>query len=108
LIAMRAAYWLVGCTLCMAGIGGASAASVDSLDLDNSSHAIVDNASAHDSNTSSSGGDAAGLGRDCPSTSNDNSGTSSGGGHSGGSSSTPAPSHRPHLGWQSLLPGSIQ
>ena len=104
---MRAAYWLVGCTLCIAGIGGARAASVDSQELDNSSRTILDNASAHDSNASS-GGDATGLGRDCPSNSNDNSGTTSASGHSGGSSSTPTPSHRPHLGWQSLLPGSIQ
>lgn len=104
---MRAAYWLVGCTLCIAGIGGASAASVDSQDLENAPHTIIDSASAHDS-TLGGGGEATGLGRDCPSTSNDNSATGSGGGHSGGSSTTPTPSHRPHLGWQSLLPGSIQ
>ena len=104
---MRAAYWLVGCTLCIAGIGSASAASVDSQDLDSSSRSIVDNAAAHDSN-SSSGGDATGLGHDCPPASSDNSGTTSGSGRSGGASSTPTPSRRPHLGWQSLLPGSIQ
>ncbi|WEN15012.1 hypothetical protein PY254_17565 [Rhodanobacter sp. AS-Z3] len=105
---MRAANWLMGCALCIAGIGGVSAASVDSQDLDHSSRTLVDSASTHDSNTSS-GGDAAGLGRDCPSSGSDNAGTTSNSSsHSGGSSSAPTPSRRPHLGWQSLLPGSIQ
>ncbi|WP_426688246.1 hypothetical protein [Rhodanobacter ginsengiterrae] len=106
---MRAVHWLVGCALCIAGIGGASAASVDSQDLDNSPRTLLDSSSAHDGNTSS-GGDATGLGHDCPpASSTDNSGSNPGNAHSGGGSSTaPAPSRRPHLGWQSLLPGSIQ
>ena len=105
---MRAAHWLVGCALCLAGIGGVSAASVDSQDLDSSAHTLLDGASPHDGNTGS-GGDATGLGHDCPPTgSSDNSGTTPGSNRSGGSSSAPTPSRRPHLGWQSLLPGSIQ
>ena len=56
-----------------------------------------------------SGGDAAGLNHDCPpASSSDNAEPASGNGRSGGSSSAPTPSRRPHLGWQSLLPGSIQ
>lgn len=104
---MRAAHWLVGCALCLAGIGGVRAASVDSQDLDSSAHTLLDSASPHDA--TGSGGDATGLGHDCaPATSSDNSGTTPGSNRSGGSSSAPTPSRRPHLGWQSLLPGSIQ
>ena len=107
---MRATPWIIGCALCIAGIGGAAATSVDTAqDLD-TSHAALDSASPHDGNTSS-GGDALGLTRDCPpASSNDNSGGTSGNGsgRSGGASSAPTPTRRPHLGWQSLLPGSIQ
>ncbi|MGY3041672.1 hypothetical protein ACVWWQ_003305 [Rhodanobacter sp. TND4EL1] len=104
---MRPVHWFIGCALCIAGIGGASATSVDAQDLDNSPHSLLDSASPHDGNTSS-GGDATGLNHDCPSTSSgDNPEPGSGSSHSGGSSSAP-PSRRPHLGWQSLLPGSIQ
>lgn len=98
---MRTVHWLVGCTLCIAGIGNVSAASAESQDLDNGSRVSV-----HDSNTG--GGDVTGLSRDCPSAGGGSAGTSSDSAHASGSSSTPTPSHRPHLGWQSLLPGSIQ
>jgi hypothetical protein len=107
---MRATHWLIGCALCIAGIGGAAATSLDTAqDLD-PTHAALDSTSSHDGNTSS-GGDALGLTRDCPPASNsDNSGSTSGNGsgRSGGASSAPTPTRRPHLGWQSLLPGSIQ
>jgi hypothetical protein len=106
---MRARHWIIGCSLCLAGIGSAAATNLDAQDLDSSSHAAVDSASSHDSNTG--GGDALGLNRDCPpSGSSEGAGSSSarGGEHSGGASSTPIPARRPHLGWQSLLPGSIQ
>jgi hypothetical protein len=107
---MRATHWLIGCALCIAGIGSAAAASLETQDLDGSPHATIDNASPHDGNTSS-GGDSLGLNRDCPPSRNsDNSGSTSSNGndHSGGGSSAPVPTRRPHLGWQSLLPGSIQ
>ncbi|MEO8998557.1 MAG: hypothetical protein ABI227_11070 [Rhodanobacter sp.] len=107
---MRAIHWFIGCALCIAGIGSAAAASLETQDVDSSPHATIDNASQRDSNTSS-GGDALGLNRDCPSASNGNSssGTSGNGNdRSGGGSSAPVQTHRPHLGWQSLLPGSIQ
>ncbi len=107
---MRATHWLIGCALCIAGSGGAAATSLDTAqDLD-PSHAALDSASLHDGNTGS-GGDALGLTRDCPpaSSSESSSGTSgNGSGRSGGASSVPTPTRRPHLGWQSLLPGSIQ
>ncbi|TPG11071.1 hypothetical protein EAH75_08920 [Rhodanobacter glycinis] len=106
---MRATHWLIGCALCIAGIGSATATSLDTQDLDSSPHATADSASTHGGNAS--GGDALGLSRDCPSASNsDNSGNSSSNGndHSGGASSAPTQTRRLHLGWQSLLPGSIQ
>lgn len=107
---MRATHWLIGCALCIAGIGSTAATSLDTAqDLDGSPHAALDNASPHDGN--SSGGDALGLARDCPPASgSDSSGSTSGNGsgRSGGASSVPTPTRRPHLGWQSLLPGSIQ
>ena len=107
---MRAIHWFIGCALCAAGIGSAAAASLETQDVDNSPRATIDNASPHDSNTGS-GGDALGLNRDCPPASNSDSssGTSSSANdRSGGSSSAPVSTRRPHLGWQSLLPGSIQ
>jgi hypothetical protein len=107
---MRATHWLIGCALCIAGIGGATATSLDTAqDLD-PSHPALDSASPHGGNTSS-GGDALGLTRDCPpASSSDSPGSASGNGsgRSGGASSAPTPTRRPHLGWQSLLPGSIQ
>ncbi|WP_447736793.1 hypothetical protein [Rhodanobacter soli] len=107
---MRATHWLIGCALCIAGIGGAAATSLDTAqDLD-PSHPALDGASPHGGNTGS-GGDALGLTRDCPpASSSDSSGSASGNGsgRSGGASSAPTPTRRPHLGWQSLLPGSIQ
>ncbi|HEY8585608.1 MAG TPA: hypothetical protein VIL60_02650 [Rhodanobacter sp.] len=107
---MRPIHWLFGCALCLAGIGGATAASVETQDLGSSAHAALDGGGSHDGNTSS-GGDALGLSRDCPpSSGNGDSGSTSGSGtdRSGGASSAPTPIRRPHLGWQSLLPGSIQ
>ncbi|MFC5581773.1 hypothetical protein [Rhodanobacter terrae] len=105
---MRVTYWLVGCALCIAGIGNAMAASSETQGQDSSSHATLENTGSHDDN-SGSGGDALGLNRDCPpARGSDNSGSTSGNDRSGGGSSGSMPARRPHLGWQSLLPGSIQ
>jgi hypothetical protein len=96
--------------LCIAGIGNAMAASSETQGQDSSSHATLESTSSHDGNTSS-GGDALGLNRDCPSArGGETSGSTSANGNdrSGGGSSAPMPARRPHLGWQSLLPGSIQ
>lgn len=107
---MRATHWLVGCALCIAGIGSAAATSMDTQDLDSAPRTAADGSSGQGDNTGS-GGDALGLARDCPQAgSSDSSGSTSGTGNdrSGGASSAPTPIRRPHLGWQSLLPGSIQ
>lgn len=113
---MRTRHWLLGLILCLAGIGSVTATSVDTQDTERSTHTSADSAgSTHESN--GSGGDALGLGRDRPS----HSSSTSGGGDSAGSmtgspsdrsgEAGPAshrPLHQSHLGWQSLLPGSIQ
>lgn len=116
---MRTRHWLLGLILCLAGIGSVTATSVDTQDIDSSAHASADNAgNAHES--SGSGGDALGLSRDRPSHSSpgssgsDSSGGSTGnmtgspGDHSGDAGPAPRPVHQSKLGWQSLLPGSIQ
>lgn len=106
---MRAIHWLIGCTLCLAGIGNAVATNLDTQEQDSAQHTATDNASSRDGGSS---GDVFGLPRDTPSrnTGNDTSGNTPGNSneHSGSAPSVPAPSHRSHLGWQSLLPGSIQ
>ncbi|MHB1057985.1 MAG: hypothetical protein ACYC0F_08895 [Rhodanobacter sp.] len=107
---MRATHWLIGCALCIAGIGSAGATSMDTRDLDSAPRTTTDSNGGHGENTGS-GGDVVGLTRDCPPTgSSDSSGSTSSTGNdrSGGASSAPTPTRRPHLGWQSLLPGSIQ
>ena len=118
---MRTRHWLLGLILCLAGIGSVTATSVDTQDIDSSAHASADSAGSARESTGS-GGDALGLSRDRPSHSSSST-TGSGGDSSGGSNSSmtgsasdhsgdagpaPRPVHQSHLGWQSLLPGSIQ
>ncbi|MFA6230806.1 MAG: hypothetical protein WC617_11655 [Rhodanobacter sp.] len=110
---MRATHWLIGCAVCIVGLGSATAASLDAQDLNTSTHAAMDSAPTRESNAGS-GGDALGLSHESSpssSSSSDSSGSPSGSGsneHSGTTSPAPTPTRRPHLGWQSLLPGSIQ
>ncbi|CAM5632078.1 hypothetical protein [Rhodanobacter lindaniclasticus] len=105
---MRATHRIIGCTLCLAFAGSAAAASLDSQSVDNGGHAATSQ-SAHDGDDGVAG-DVLGMNRG-----NSNPGSSSTSGtarssndRSGAASSAPAPAPRPHLGWQSLLPGSIQ
>ena len=105
---MHATRQILGCVLCIAVVGTAAAATLDSQGMEQGAQAASNRAS-HDSDTS--GGDAVRMSRDT-------SGASSGGAtspasrngndRSAAASSAPAPAARPHLGWQSLLPGSIQ
>lgn len=106
---MRVIHRLIGCALFIAGIGSAAATSAETQDLGGSRQTSLDSGSA--SGGSASGGDAMGLSHDCPPASSSGSSATSAGdssNHSGGGAAAPLPSHRPHLGWQSLLPGSIQ
>ena len=116
---MRTRQWLPGLILCVAGIGSVTAASVDTQDIDSATHASSEAAA---SARESSGGDALGLGREhgthgsssgspaADSTPGSSSGSTTGSaGDRSGASGVPArPAQQPRLGWQSLLPGSIQ
>ena len=105
---MRATHRILGCALCLAFMGSAMAANLDTQDADNATHATASR-SSHDGDNS--GGDAVGLNRDSGTINSSEAaaGTSrNGNDHSGAAASAPAPTPRPHLGWQSLLPGSIQ
>jgi len=87
----------------MACIGYTHATDLASQDLDGTVHA-PDNSSA-----GCTGGDVlASPGSSQPSGNDDSNSSSPSGGHSSGESSAPTRSSQPRLGWQSLLPGSIQ
>ncbi|MEO9079083.1 MAG: hypothetical protein ABI268_07190 [Rhodanobacter sp.] len=104
---MRATHWILGCALGLACMGTAVAASLDTQGVDNATHATTSRIS-HDGD--SSGGDSVGIVRETGTTNNSEAtgASRSSNDHSGAAASAPAPAPRPHLGWQSLLPGSIQ
>ncbi|ULU25268.1 hypothetical protein [Dyella terrae] len=97
---------LFGCVLCVGSLSAASAMDADSQDL-GSMQRTVDSNSNHEGAGSSSGGDALGLPREtttAPSSSSSSSGDNC-------PQNTPARGARGRqnrVGWQSLLPGSIQ
>lgn len=108
---MRVGHWLFGCAVCFAGIGTAAATSVSGRDLDGSSH------NRSDSSSTADGGNAGDPLRPSRDSSQRGVTTESSTGSSHGTAGDPpaAESSRsshvpqqPHLGWQSLLPGSIQ
>ena len=103
---MRAIHQFIGCALCIAGIGSATAANLDVQDLGNAPHA-TSNSSPRDNSNSV---DVPESNRDLTPASSDSADSSSrhGNTRSGGATPAPAPTQRTHLGWQSLLPGSIQ
>ncbi|MBB6242594.1 hypothetical protein [Rhodanobacter sp. MP1X3] len=104
---MRVKHWLIGCAICFAGIGGAAATTADSHDLDNALHGAGDTSSAHDG----SSGIEPGVARDnTPRNTGSDSrkGSYNGTDHASGDITPPAHTQQTHLGWQSLLPGSIQ
>ncbi len=98
--------FLVGCVLCVGGVGVAAAMDADTQDLNSMQHAVDSSASNHDGGSNSSGGDALGISRENAAPAGANSSSSS----ENCPGSTPAAPHgrRATLGWQSLLPGSIQ
>jgi hypothetical protein len=104
---MHATHWLLGCGLCIASFGVMAAPHVDTQDLDSSARTSVDSGSARDAG-GTTGNDVLGLGHDS---------NAHGGGidaeapastSRSGSGSAPARARSSHVGWQSLLPGSIQ
>ncbi len=108
---MYATHWLIGCTLCIVSVGAAATTSGEAQDTDGSAHAAVDGGSLRDGG-SASGSDVLGLTRDSSQRSTGAetpAGTSSSGGDRASSApASPARAHQAHVGWQSLLPGSIQ
>lgn len=113
---MSARHWMIGCLIGLAGVGSAMATDMDTRDATAGSHSAVDS-SARDA-APSSGGDVLGLGRDNSSSRHggDNDGSdaddrgsgAAGGSEHGGRISAPTSARPATLGWQSLLPGSIQ
>lgn len=99
--------FLIGCALCVGSIGAASATDADTQDL-TSMQRSVDSASSNHDGGGNSSGDALGLPRDA-SPSAGSAASSPSNENCPGVNPVPAPrSHRANLGWQSLLPGSIQ
>lgn len=101
-------YWLIGCALCIASMGVVAATTGDVQDGDSSAHSVTDGGVAHDG---ASGGDMLGVMRDSEQRNTGTetpANTSSTGDRAGSTRISPARAHQPHVGWQSLLPGSIQ
>ncbi len=110
---MRVKHWLIGCAICFAGIGGAAATNVDSHELDTSLRGNGDASSTRDSSNSGEPGSANEpvLTHDNAQHSSDAHKNASGGSstdHAGMDVTPPVRVQQTHLGWQSLLPGSIQ
>jgi len=104
---MSVKHWLVGCALCFASIGGAAATSVEGRDLDTAAHGSSDANTAHDAGVSDLQGTARENGT--RGHAGDGSKTTSSAGDRSSIESSPSLRIPPsHLGWQSLLPGSIQ
>jgi hypothetical protein len=108
---MHAKHWLIGCILCIAGTGGAVASSRSSQDLDNATRTVTVTDSTSSQRDGS--GDVTELTArnsapriGTPDATSNSPGNNSD--HAGSSGSATAPVRQPHLGWQSLLPGSIQ
>lgn len=102
---MNARYWLIGCALGLIGASPSMAASADAQDVVSSSHVSE--------NSTRDNGDMDPLvARDCPPAGADDSRDShhsdNSGSRSGGAAPASRSSSRSRLGWQSLLPGSIQ
>lgn len=99
---------LIGCVLALSGIGAAAAVEVDTQDLASAQHATVDVAS-HEAGGSSDAPVAPACRTGCGNTdATSDAATGSNEPGPAGVTAHPRASHRASLGWQSLLPGSIQ
>lgn len=112
---MRATYWMIGCLIGMAGMGSAMAANVDANVTNAPCRVVVDDGSSRNAG----GGSAPGLSRDnatsCRRGSDADSGDADiraagtdGDDEHGGRGPMHTIARSARLGWQSLLPGSIQ
>ncbi|WP_266170448.1 hypothetical protein [Dyella subtropica] len=99
--------FLFACVLSVGGIGAASAMDADSQELGSLQRVSADSAVSHEGGGNS--GDGLGVPRDTsPQTSPASSSSSENCPTGSGGSSGTQRSRRISLGWQSLLPGSIQ
>lgn len=112
LIAMRAIHLLIGCILGLGAVATAAAAGTGSgaetADASNCAPPGLPASGARDS--TSPGGDVMGISHEPTQSASASSGKSGDSGdiHSGGDSVSPPRQPHASLGWQSLLPGSIQ
>lgn len=105
---MHSTHWIIGCALGIASIGVAATTAGESQDMDSSAHATLSGGTVHDGG-SATGSDVLGLVRDPRGSGVETPAETSGAGDRAGSVQTaPARVRQTHLGWQSLLPGSIQ
>jgi hypothetical protein len=105
---MNVKHWFIGCVVGMAGVGATLSVHADQADPATSAHMSPDRGTRIVADT-----DGACPARECPTTdeaaASDASRSDTRSNRSGGGSATPSTSsRRSHLGWQSLLPGSIQ
>lgn len=108
---MRATHRIIGFALCLAVMGPVAAASLDTQGADDNGNGTRASTSRTTHDGDCIAGDVIGTGRDggaIGSGDATNSTSHNSNDRSGAASSAPAPAPRPHLGWQSLLPGSIQ
>lgn len=104
-MSMHSTHWLIGCALWLASVGVAAATTGEAQDLDGSAHSAMEDGSTR------GGGDLLGGARDGDqhnAAAESPASTTSAGNRGASAPLTPARPHPPHLGWQSLLPGSIQ
>lgn len=110
--AMSARHWMIGCLIGLAGVGSAMATDLDARDITAGSHSAVEGSSSRDAG----GGDVLELNREHAATRRANDADASeadsrgagGGSERSGHVSAPTSARPATLGWQSLLPGSIQ
>ncbi|HET8763728.1 MAG TPA: hypothetical protein VFM52_00755 [Rhodanobacter sp.] len=115
---MSVRQWMVASVLVLAGIGSAVATDLDAHEVATGSRGAAESSTRDSGGTT--GGDLLGLGRDTSSRrsadgdndadggSNRGGGSAAGGSEHGGRISAPTSARPAPLGWQSLLPGSIQ
>lgn len=105
---MNVKHWFIGCVVGLAGLGATLTVHADQADPATSTRMLPDRGARIVADT-----DGACPTRECPTADeaagNDASRSDARSNRSGGGSATPSTSgRRSHLGWQSLLPGSIQ
>jgi hypothetical protein len=100
--------FLIACVLCVGGVSAASAMDADGQDLSSMQRGLDSGASSHEGGSAASGGDALGVQRETQTPSSSSSSSSGSDNCPGPNPASPMRNRRANLGWQSLLPGSIQ